>query len=123
MSKILVIEDNIELSVLISDLLKSKGFAVVCCEDALQGIAFTHSQKPDLVILDLMLPAGGGLHVLETVKLSDRTKNIPIVVLTASKDEKHRAVATDHGVEAFLEKPYDPDILIETIQKILDHNE
>jgi len=120
MNKILVVEDNYELSGLISDLLKSEGFEVITCEDGMQGVAYTHNQKPDLIILDLMLPAGGGLHVLENIRLSNITKTIPIIVLTASKDEVHKEKAKEFGVDAYLEKPYDPELLIKTIRGLLD---
>jgi len=122
MSKILVIEDNVDLSGLIGDLLKSQGFVVISCEDGLQGIAFANNQGPDLILLDLMLPAGGGFHVLENIKLSEKTKKIPVIVLTASKDEEHRKKALEYRVDAFLEKPYDPVHLINTINKLIPNN-
>ena len=80
---------------------------------------FVRKDEPDLIVLDLMLPAGGGFYVLEKIKLSSLSKFIPIVILTASKDEEHRKKALAAGVEAFVEKPYDNDDLLVTINRIL----
>ena len=119
MSQILVVEDNVEIAELLYDLLVKEGFKVSTCGDGYQGVEFTHTMKPDLIILDLMLPAGGGFYVLEKVKLSSLTKSVPILVLTASKDPEHRKKAIEMGVDVFLEKPYDSQELLSTIKRLL----
>lgn len=119
MSKILIIEDNADIAELLKDLLTKEKFEAAICYDGLQGTEFAHKFKPDLILLDLMLPAGGGFYVLDRVKLSKHTKTIPIVVLTASKDTTHRNKALEKGVNAFIEKPYDPQALISTIRGLL----
>jgi len=119
MSKILIIEDNTDIAELLKDLMLKEKFEVTVCHDGLQGTEFTHKLRPDLILLDLMLPAGGGFYVLEKVKLSLHTKAIPIVVLTASKDTAHRNKAMQLGVNAFIEKPYDPQALVSTIRGLL----
>ena len=119
MAKILIIEDNPEIAGLIRDSLIAQGFEATTCPDAYQGIEFTHRMKPDLILLDLMLPAGGGFNVLENVKLSVHTKGIPVIVLTASKDSKHKDKALELGVVAFLEKPFDFKELINKIKEVL----
>lgn len=119
MSKILIIEDNVDIAELLRDSLSREGFEVVICNDACQGVQFTHKTKPDLILLDLMLPAGGGFSVLENIKLSGYTKTIPVVVLTASKDEEHKKKAIDMGVDEYLEKPYDNNQLISVIRRII----
>lgn len=116
MKKILIIEDNIDIAGLLNDLFKQNGYAAVMCHDGYQGIEFTHREKPDLILLDMMLPAGGGLYVLEKLKVSTLTKAIPIVVLTASRDMQHKQAAIDMGVDAYLEKPFDADQLLATVQ-------
>lgn len=119
MKKILVIEDNEEILELLRDVLVKSGFAVVTCQDGCQGVEFTHRENPDLIVLDLMMPAGGGFYVLEKIKMTDETKNIPVVVLTASKDPAHKAKAIDSGVDAYLEKPYNFPQLVTTIRGFL----
>lgn len=120
MSKILIVEDNTEIAELLRDLLVREKFEVLISYDGLQGTEFTHKFKPDLIILDLMLPAGGGFYVLDKVKLSTLTKNIPIIVLTASKETEHRNKAIQLGVDAFLEKPYEPQVLLSTVKGLIN---
>ena len=121
MSKILIIEDNVDLASLARDLLVKNGYEVLVCYDGIQGREVVMKEKPDLILLDLMLPGGGGFYVLENLKLSSLTKFIPVVVLTASKDKEHRRKAEELGVEAFIEKPYDNRQLLAIIQGFLNN--
>jgi len=123
MKKILIIEDNVDIAGLMRDMLVKEGFDVATCEDGYQGVQLTHKGKPDLIILDLMLPAGGGFTVLQNIKLSMHTRSIPVVVLTASKDSAHKEKAMKFGVDAYLEKPYDSKQLVETIRTLLEKRE
>jgi len=120
MSKILIIEDNMDVAGLLNDLLAQNNYETVVCYDGVQGREFAQREKPDLILLDLMLPGGGGFFVLERLSLSSLTRNIPVVVLTASKDKEHRQKAIDMGVTAFVEKPYDNKQLLTIIQGILN---
>jgi len=117
--KILIIEDDRDLARLLAARLESAGYESVVTSDAYQGVQFAHKIIPDLIILDLILPAGEGLSVLKRIKLSGYTRGIPVVVLTGIKDEKYKQKVMGEGVEAYLDKPYDADTLITTIQNIL----
>jgi DNA-binding response OmpR family regulator len=117
--KILIIEDEQDVAKLLVARLKSADYESVVACDGYQGVEFAHKENPDLIILDLMLPAGDGLTVLTNIRLSGYTREIPIVVLTGIKDERYKKKVIDKGVEAYLEKPYEPDTLITTIQNIL----
>ena len=119
MSKILIIEDNMDVASLLHDLLVRHGYEVSVCYDGIQGYEFAQRQKPNLILLDLMLPGGGGFYVLERLKLSTMTKYIPVLVLTASKDPEHRKKAMEFDVAAFVEKPYENKQLLEFIRGIL----
>ena len=119
MRKILIIEDEEDVAIVVRKRLVDAGFAAVVSADATQGVQMAHDEKPDLIVLDLMLPAGGGLKVLKDIKISMHTKFIPVVVLTGMKDEEYKKQVLDEGVDAYLEKPYEPTHLIATIEKIL----
>jgi len=119
MNKILIVEDNADVASLLHDLLVRQGYDVSVCYDGIQGFEFAQRQKPNLILLDLMLPGGGGFYVLERLKLSTMTKFIPVVVLTASKDPEHRKKAEDMDVAAFVEKPYDNKQLLTIIQGVI----
>ena len=100
--------------------LESSGFEVVTALDGYHGIKMAHQEKPDLIILDLMLPAGDGLSVLEKLKLAEPTRKIPVVVLTGMINEEYKAKVLEQGIEAYLQKPYDPDNLISIINNVLN---
>jgi len=117
--KILIIEDEEDVAKLLVARLKTTDYESAVACDGYQGVEFAHKENPDLIIMDLMLPAGDGLTVLKNIRLSGHTREIPIVVLTGIKDEKYKKKVIDEGVEAYLEKPYEPDTLITTIQNIL----
>ena len=119
MSKILVVEDNPDIGELLRDALVKEGFETIVCKDAYQGIEFARTQKPDLILLDLMLPAGGGFSVLKFVKISVFTQHIPVIVLTASKDPEDKKKALQMGVTAYVEKPYDSKELVTMIRGFL----
>ncbi len=119
MAKILVIEDEGDLAKVLKKRLTSSGFEVIISLDAYQGIEAAHKEKPDLIILDLMMPAGGGQTVLKNLKISKDTMSIPVVVITGTKNEELKNEILAQGVEAYLEKPYDSEELIKIIKKIL----
>ncbi len=120
MPKILIIEDELDIAKVLSKRVTEAGFEVILSSDAYQGIQMAHKQRPDLIILDLMMPAGGGLALLKKMKLSVHTMSIPVVVLTASKDEKLKRDVLNEGVEAYLQKPYNAEELINTIKNLLN---
>ena len=119
MSKILLIEDDMDAQKVIGKRLTSAGFEVVFANDGYQGTALAHKEKPDLVILDLMMPAGGGLSVLKNIRSSMHTNSTPVVILTGLKDTEYKKKVVAEGISAYFEKPYDPAELIETINNIL----
>jgi DNA-binding response OmpR family regulator len=119
MSKILIIEDEPDTAKVVTKRLAQGGFEVIVAVDAYEGVKFAHKEKPDLIILDLMLPAGGGFSVLKNIRMTAEIRTTPVVVLTGIKDEDYKQQILDEGVEAYLGKPYDPDVLISTIQGIL----
>jgi DNA-binding response OmpR family regulator len=119
MSKILIIEDEIDVQKVVARRLTQHGYEVIAADDGCRGIELAHSSEPDLIILDFMLPAGNGLMVIKNLRSSSHTRYIPVVVLTSMKNEEYKQKLLDEGVNAYLEKPYEPDELIRTIDDIL----
>ena len=85
-----------------------------------EGIKHAHRDKPDLILLDLRLPAGGGLSILRNLKMSSETRDIPIVVITGVKREEIKDYAMREGAAGYIEKPYEPEVLLGTIKDILE---
>jgi DNA-binding response OmpR family regulator len=119
MATILVVEDELDVQKVVAKRLSSRGFTVECASDGYQAVQKAHKFAPDLIVLDLQLPAGDGLSVLRKLRISDSTKKTHIVVLTGMTNELFKQSVLIEGVDAYLQKPYDSQVLLETIDKIL----
>jgi len=118
MKKILVVEDDQNISRSLAVRLKNAGYDVTVASDALSGLEFAIRKPPDLVLLDISLPAGNGFSVAEQLQslLSTAT---PFVFLTASQKPGLREKANKLGAAAFFQKPYDGSELLEAIRLVL----
>ncbi len=117
--KVLIIEDNADVAQGLADFLNVSGFEARIALDALCGVTAAHRFKPDLILLDLMLPAGGGLMVLKTIKLSTHTNKIPVLVITGSLDEDYKKKVSEYGVSTFLQKPCNAGQVLSEAKKLL----
>lgn len=118
MKKILVVEDDAKIAAALRIRLESVGYQVVSAGDGFSGLKMTMTHRPDLILLDIMMPVGMGFSVAERLKdlgLGD----IPIIFITASKRAGLRKMAQQLGAAGFFEKPYDADQLLAAIQLIL----
>lgn len=120
--KILIIEDEKELVLGLATLFKAHGYLIIAANDSLFGISLAHKEKPDLIILDLGLPAGGGFYVLENLKKSTKTFSIPVLVLTAQQGVDLEKRAKQMGAAAYFHKPFDPELLLSQINNILNNS-
>ena len=118
--RILIIEDDKDMATVLAMRLTKAGFEVKTAPDAIFGVKQAHEFKPDLIILDLGLPAGGGFAVMERIKLSLNTNAIPIFILTGTGDEQAKAKAMGMGAQSFIQKPYEFESLLGEIRKILE---
>lgn len=119
MAKILVIEDEIDVTKVLRKRLTDAGYETLAAHDAYEGIKHAHRDKPDLILLDLKLPAGGGLSILRNLKMSSETRDIPVIVITGVKREEVKDYAMREGAAGYIEKPYEPQELLEAIRKTL----
>jgi DNA-binding response OmpR family regulator len=123
MATILVVEDELDVQKVVAKRLSSRGFTVHCASDGYQAVQKAHKIVPDLIVLDLQLPAGDGLSVLRKLRISDSTKKTHIVVLTGMTNELFKQSVLTEGVDAYLQKPYDSKVLLDTIDEILGKKE
>ena len=119
MKKILVVEDEATQVLLLQLRLTEQGFTVVCAMDGKEGLRKAAEEKPDLILLDVVLPGMSGIDVCIALKEDPRTQPIPVMLLTASgmRDLEERCKA--FGVEGCLIKPYSMSVLLEKINAIL----
>ncbi len=120
--KILVVEDDVLLAKPLHERLVFAGFDVLVVPDATLGLQEVLQHRPDLVILDLMLPAGGGQTVLRGLRAFPHTAYIPVLVISGLKrdDDRETFAQLDKlGIEGFLGKPFEDSRLLEEVRRIL----
>lgn len=115
--KILVVDDEPSISMLIEFNLKLAGFDVKCVHDGEAVLESIQSFRPDLIVLDLMLPKINGIQVCR--KLRDHNNFVPIIMLTAMQDLSDKIAGLDNGADDYMTKPFSPQELISRIQAIL----
>lgn len=113
---ILIVEDDAEIRRLVSDFLLQEGFQVEVAEDAKAMDGVLQRLRPDLIILDLMLPGEDGLAICRRLRTSD---TIPILMLTAKSDEIDRVVGLEMGADDYLTKPFSPRELLARARAIM----
>ncbi len=117
--RILLIEDERPLVEVLTANLEREGFEVMSAHDGLDGLRRAQLKLPDLIVLDLMLPGRPGLEVCRELKSGHRTRNIPIIMLTAKTEETDQLVGFATGADDYVTKPYSVKVLIERIKKEL----
>ena len=116
---ILVVEDEPDILDLVSYNLEQAGFAVLRAEDGEKALDLSEGGSISLVVLDLMLPGIDGLEVCRTLKQGARTKEVPVLMLTARTEEVDRIVGLELGADDYLVKPFSPRELVLRIRAIL----
>jgi DNA-binding response OmpR family regulator len=118
-TKIMIVDDDPDLRMALKVRLRANHFETVSASDGYSAIALAQKERPDLVILDLGLPAGDGYVVLKRMQQSDTLSDIPIIVLTARDPQTNEDRSLDAGASAFFQKPVDNNELLEMIRASL----
>src|SRR5580692_2102613 len=114
---ILVVDDDRELVDALRSMLERQGYRVIQAHDGHQAKQAVYNQRPDLMILDMMMPRMGGYPVLEHFK--DKSDAPPIIMITANEGSRHKVYAEYLGVIDYLRKPFAMERLLETVNKAL----
>jgi DNA-binding response OmpR family regulator len=116
--RILVVDDEKDIAMALKIRLKNSGYDVLVAFDSVQAYLTAQEEKPDLIILDIFIPGGGGFVVAERLKKSLTTQHIPIIFLTGISGAEERAFRA--GACSYLMKPYHPLLLLEEVKKALE---
>lgn len=120
MKNILFIEDESALQRTIGDILKSKDYKVIKALDGEGGLRSAKKERPDLILLDLILPKMDGFEVLKGLKISEETKNIPVIILTNLEETEDIQKALELGATTYLVKSsYTLEEVVSKIEKAL----
>lgn len=117
MKKILVIEDEPNIRELILYNLKTNGYQGLAAEDGIMGITMVHREKPDLILLDIMLPGKDGYEICR--ELREEGNNTPIIMITAKTEEIDKVMGLDYGADDYISKPFGIREMMARIKAVL----
>ncbi len=118
MSKILVVDDERNVVELLNFLLLKDGYNIINAYSGRDAISLAQHEKPDLVILDIMMPGIDGYTVYNTLQQNPTTRDIPIIILTA-KGQMRDVFAFASKIVAYIDKPFEPKMLREKVKSVL----
>jgi len=116
---ILVIDDEPDLVELVEFNLKKDGYEVIGARNGQSGLEIAQKHLPDLIVLDLMMPGIDGLEVCRQLRADNRTKQIPMIMLTAKSAEADRVVGLELGADDYVTKPFSPRELVARVRALL----
>ncbi len=119
--KILIADDDINLVKAIAIRLESEGYEVICCQDAYQALELARRNRPDLLLLDVNMPAGNGFSVQERIKKIDELSGIPVIYITGNASEAIDRNAHKLGAYAIIHKPFKTAKLLDKIRDALGY--
>ena len=117
--RILVVDDERELVEMLSLRLEANDYEVFTAYDGQEGLDQARKLKPDLILLDLMLPKLDGYKVCQMLKFDEKYKQIPVILFTARAQEADLKLGEEMGADAYLTKPFEPSILLGKIAEFL----
>lgn len=121
--KILVVDDETQLMNMVKIRLEANNYLVLTAYDGREALEKARKDKPDLIILDLMLPKMDGYKVCGLLKADARYKKIPIIMFTARAQESDKKMSEEAGAEAYITKPFESQVLLSKIKELLESRE
>jgi len=119
MKTILVIDDEKDLIKLADYHLSKEGFLVISAKDGIQGLEIAKKHRPDLILLDIMLPKMDGWEVCKKLKASSETSHIPVIMLTARTQETDKVLGLELGADDYITKPFNTRELVARVKSVL----
>ena len=123
MHRILVVEDETDIAELLRHVFTREGFLVGVAHDGLTALEAARQEKPDLVVLDWMLPELSGIDVLKELRGRNETRAVPVILLTARREEIDRVLGLELGADDYVTKPFSSRELVLRIRGLLKRNE
>ena len=117
--KILIADDDQNTVSFLASMLKANKYKVVAAFDGLQAIAMAHKEKPDLILLDIMMPVRSGISIFENLKSSTLTALTPVIFITGVTNPEVRQKALEMGAADYIVKPFEVEDLLSKVRKAL----
>ena len=119
MASVLIVDDSVSMRKLVTSTLEDAGHQVVEAEDGVVALGIARTKSVDIVITDVNMPNMDGLTLVAELRKLSSFKFTPILVLTTETDPERKRIAKSHGATGWLVKPFDPDMLLATMKKVL----
>jgi two-component system phosphate regulon response regulator PhoB len=119
---IVVADDDPTIVNLVSLRLGMAQYEVVAAHDAIAVLAIVRARRPDLVILDVQMPGGGGLCALSQIKTDPETSGVPVMMMTGARNAETVLQAMESGADDYLVKPFNPDLLLQRVSRLAGQN-
>lgn len=116
---VLIIDDDEFIVRSTAMVLQAEGLEVLTAKNGEEGIAQAQKRRPNVILLDIMMPGLSGWETLERLKLDSATHDIPVVIFSARDLARGGAVSRERGAEAFVQKPFEPQMLVQLVHKHL----
>lgn len=118
--RILIVDDEEDILNVLKFRLEANNYEVLTASDGQEGLNKARTERPDLLILDLMLPKLDGYKVCRMLKFDESYKAIPIIMFTAKAQQKDEELGKEMGADAYIAKPFEPEILLEKMKELLN---
>ena len=118
--RILIVDDEEDIVNVLRFRLEANNYAVLSASEGQEGLNKARAEKPDLIILDLMLPKLDGYKVCRMLKFDESYKSIPIIMFTARAQKKDEELGMEMGADAYIAKPFEPEVLLAKIKELLE---
>ena len=115
----MVVDDSLTVRKITSRLLSRENYQVVVAKDGIDALEQMQALRPDIMLVDIEMPRMDGFDLTRNVRADPATRQIPIIMISSRTADKHRKLATELGVNAFLGKPYQEDELLRNITRLL----
>jgi two-component system alkaline phosphatase synthesis response regulator PhoP len=117
--KVLVVDDEEYIQHILNFSFGAEGFEVVTAADGEAAVTMARSEKPDIIVLDIMMPKMDGYEACKQIKADPETQNIPVILLTAKGREIDRKLGAQAGADDYVVKPFSPGRLIERVEGLI----
>ena len=117
--RILLVDDEEDMVFAVKMQLEALDFEVITASDGQEGLNKAYREKPDLIILDVMLPKLYGYNVCRMLKFDSKYKHIPVILFTSRVQKEDEKIGFEVGADAYITKPFDPQTLVERIRELL----
>jgi len=117
--KVLIVDDNTDLRVILRRFLEKNGFSVREAANGRRAMEQLKQERPDIVLLDIMMPEMGGIEALQAIRKDPKLADIPVIMVTAKQEDADVLAGYDHGADYYVTKPYTNEQLLHSIGVVL----